>query len=56
MGAYYLSYLSNLTKDEHYSFTAYYLGPTEAKELYESKGSYESEYSQKIIANIKESN
>lgn len=54
MGAYYLSYLSKQNKDEHYPFTAYYLGPSGADKLFKDTGSYETEFSRSIIKRTKE--
>ncbi|MGX5609641.1 transglycosylase SLT domain-containing protein [Bacillus cereus] len=53
MGSYYLSYLSKQNTNEHYPFTAFYLGPRGAETLFKDTGSYESKFSNSIIKKLK---
>lgn len=55
MGSYYLSYLSKQNTNEHYPFTAFYLGPRGAETLFKDTGSYESKFSDSIIQKLKKS-
>ncbi|MCU7668042.1 transglycosylase SLT domain-containing protein [Bacillus thuringiensis] len=55
MGSYYLSYLSKQNTNEHYPFTAFYLGPRGAETLFKDSGSYESKFSDSIIQKLKKS-
>ncbi|GAB6447489.1 hypothetical protein bcgnr5369_15150 [Bacillus cereus] len=53
MGSYYLSYLSKQNTNEHYPFTAFYLGPRGAETLFKDTGSYESKFSNSIMKKLK---
>ncbi|MEJ1518113.1 hypothetical protein R3O67_33595 [Bacillus cereus] len=53
MGSYYLSYLSKQNTNEHYPFTAFYLGPRGAETLFKDTGSYASKFSNSIIKKLK---
>lgn len=53
MGVYYLNYLRNINKDNHYILTAYVLGPSGADAWKEKSGSYESSFSREVLGKLK---
>lgn len=53
MGAWYLSYLSQVNSDTHYVFTSYYHGENFAKTLHSSQANYQTMFSEDILRKSK---